>query len=387
MTFRNQLRALPSDVWVLLGGTLINRFGSFVAPFLVIYLTHIGYSTARAGFALGAYGAGHIVASALGGHLADRIGRRHTIVLSMFGSAAAMLALSQMRSYGWIVALTTITAAMAELYRPASHALLTDLVEPEHRAFAFALYRFAVNLGVAAGPALAGFLAEHSFFYLFVGDAATSLAYGVIAVIALPQGLRTYVKGERAGEALRTALRDTAFVTFLAATFLVAVVDLQMLSTLPLHVTSIGLTPRVYGMLISLNGALIIAFELLIIRVTQRLPPRPVIALGYLLWGLGFSLTGVARSIPLLAGTVVIWTFGEMVASPMVSAYVARIAPERFRGRYMGLLVTSWSLSYCVGPPLGTLVYGRNPALLWTACGVLALISVVLLYTPRRPES
>ena len=76
MTFRDQLRALPSGVWILLGGTFVNRFGTFVAPFLVIYLTGIGYSTARAGFALGAYGAGHIIASALGGHLADLARRR-----------------------------------------------------------------------------------------------------------------------------------------------------------------------------------------------------------------------------------------------------------------------------------------------------------------------
>jgi predicted MFS family arabinose efflux permease len=385
--FRDQLRALPPAVWILLGGTLVNRFGQFVMPFLAIYLTRIGYSTARAGLAVGAYGAGHIIASSLGGHLADRIGRRNTIVLSMFGSAAAMLALSQMRSYGWIVALTTITAAMAELYRPASHALLTDLVAPEHRAFAFALYRFAVNLGVAAGPALAGFMAEHSFFYLFVGDAATSLIYGVIAVIALPHGLRTYQKGERVGEALRSALRDTAFVTFLTATFLVAMVDLQMLSTLPLHVTSIGFAPRVYGMLVSLNAALVITLELFITNYTQRMSPRPVIALGFLLWGLGFALTGIARTIPLLAITVTIWTLGEIVSSPMVAAHVAQIAPERFRGRYMGMLTTTWSIAMMIGPPLGTFAFERNPAALWAGCGVIALISLAFLYTPRRPET
>jgi MFS family permease len=385
LTFRDQLRALPRPVWILLGGTLINRFGTFVMPFLAIYLTRSGYSAARAGLAVGAYGAGHVIASSLGGHLADRIGRRNTIVLSMFGSAAAMMALSQARSYGAIVALTMLTAALAELYRPASHALLTDLTQPEQRVIAFAVYRFAVNLGVAVGPAMAGFLVEHSFFYLFVGDALTSLAYGIIAAFALPQGLRTYVKGERLGEAVRFAARDRAFMAFLAATLLVALIDMQMLATYPLHITAIGFSPRVYGMLISLNGALVIALELFIINYTQRLPPRPVIALGYLLWGLGFALTGIARTIPLLAVTAVIWTLGEMVSSPLIAAHVAQIAPERFRGRYMGLLTTTWSISMMIGPPLGTFVLERNPAALWAGCGAVALISVALLYTPRRP--
>lgn len=384
MRFRDQLRSLPPAVWILLGGTFINRVGQFVMPFLVIYLTRIGYSTAKAGLALGAYGLGHVVASSLGGHLADRIGRRNTIVLSMFGSAAAMMALSQARAYGWIVVLTAITAAFGELYRPASHALLADLMPAEQRVFSFAIYRFAINLGVAAGPAMAGFLAEHSFFYLFAGDALTSVIYGVIAVFALPQGLKTYEKGERMGEALRIAARDRRFMLFLLATLLAALVDMQMGSTFALHVTTLGFPPHVYGMLISLNALLVITFELVIINATQHLPPRPVIALGYLLWGLGFSLTGIARTVPLLAWTVVIWTFGEMVSSPLVAAYVAQIAPERYRGRYMGLFVTTWSIALCIGPPVGAFVFERNPAALWAGCGVLGLLSAALLYTPRQ---
>ena len=383
--FRDQLRGLPPAAWVLFGGTFVNRFGTFVMPFLVIYLKRIGYSTAQAGFALGAYGLGHVVASSLGGHLADRIGRRNTIVVSMFGSAAAMMALSQARSYGWILLLTGTTAALGELYRPAGHALLADLMGPERRVLAFALYRFAVNLGVAAGPATAGFLAEHSFFYVFAGDALTAVAYGVIALFALPHGLRTYEKGERMGEALRLAARDTRFMVFLVATLCAATIDMQMGSTFALHVTSIA-APRVYGMLISMNGALIIVFELAIISVTQRMAVRPVIALGYLLWGLGFALTGVADSIPLLAGTVVVWTLGEMISSPLIAAYVAELAPERFRGRYMGLFVTTWSFALCIGPPLGTFVFERNPAALWAGCGALGLLSATLMYTPRRPE-
>lgn len=386
MRFRDQLRTLPPAVWILLGGTFINRVGQFVMPFLVIYLTHIGYSTAKAGLALGAYGFGHVVASSMGGHLADRIGRRNTIVLSMFGTAAAMMALSQARAYGWIVVLTAITAAFGELYRPASHALLADLMPADQRVFSFAIYRFAINLGVAAGPAMAGFLAEHSFFYLFAGDALTSVIYGIIAVFALPQGLKTYEKGERMGEALRIAARDRRFMLFLLATLMAALVDMQMGSTFALHVTTIGFAPHVYGMLISLNALLVITCELVIINATQRLSPRPVIALGYLLWGLGFSLTGIAHTIPLLAWTVVIWTFGEMVSSPLIAAYVAQIAPERYRGRYMGLFVTAWSVALCIGPPLGTFVFERNPAALWAGCGVLGLLSAALLYTPQRPE-
>ena len=102
-TLFGSLRALPRAAWVLFAGTFINRFGGFVVPFLTLYLTGQGYSVTAAGLAVSAYGAGNLFASLVGGHLADRLGRRETIVLSMFGAAAAMLLLSQAHALPLIV--------------------------------------------------------------------------------------------------------------------------------------------------------------------------------------------------------------------------------------------------------------------------------------------
>jgi MFS family permease len=383
LTLRENLRTLPAAAWILLGGTFINRFGTFVVPFLVLYLTRNGYSIAQAGLGVGAYGAGHVMASMLGGHLADRAGRRHTIVLSMFGSAAAMLALSQARSFGAILILACLAGTAAEMYRPAAHALMVDLVGQANSVFAFGMYRFAVNLAFAAGPATAGFLADRSFFYLFLGDALTSIVYGVIAIVALPHGLRTDMRGERLGEAIRLASKNRPFLLLLAATFLVTLVDFQLGSTFALHVKALGHPPRVYGALVSLNGVLIICFELLITMYVQRFRPQPIIALGYFLAGTGFALTGLGHTIPALAATVVVWTFGEMFSSPMVVGYVAQIAPEKYRGRYMGLLTVTWSFGMLFGPPLGTMIYASNPTVLWCACALLGVTSASLVLAAR----
>jgi MFS family permease len=363
----------------LFGGTFINRFGSFVAPMLAIYLTRHGYSITQAGIAVGAYGLGHLVASTVGGHLADRFGRRNTIVLSMFSSAAAMLALSQAHGYATIVIWTFIAGTTTELYRPASYALVADVVDEDNRVLALGLYRFAINLGVAAGPATAGFLADRSFFYVFIADAATSIVYGVIALVALPQGLKTYQKDERAGEAERVAMRDSRVVWFLAATMLAASLDFQMTTTVALHVIRAGFTPAVYGGLISLNGLLIVLFEIVITARLQRADPQPVIAIGYALNGIGFALTGLAHTIPALAATVVVWTTAEMLYSPMGGAYMIRLAPERFRGRYMGLLFLVWGIGLIIGPIVGSWLFERNESLLWMTCAIVGLTSAVLV--------
>jgi len=270
------------------------------------------------------------------------------------------------------------------MYRPASVALVTDLVPAENRVVAFGVYRFAVNLGFAAGPALAGFLAGHSYLLVFLGDAITSVAYGFIALALLPHGVRSAAKDESAGGALRIVVRDRPFLLFLFATVCITLVEFQFIASLALHVTGHGYSAAVYGALISMNGVLIVFFELAITNFVQRFHLLRAIATGYLIAGIGFALTGLAHTIPMLAVTVVIWTCGEMIGMPPASAFVARIAPERFRGRYMGMLSVAWAIGLLAGPPLGTLLFERNPAALWSACLLLGVISSTTLFLQSR---
>jgi MFS family permease len=385
-TLRENLRALPAAAWILFGGTFINRFGTFVMPFLVIYLTKQGYGTAASGIAVSAYGAGHICASMLGGHLADRIGRRNTIAISMFAGAASMIALSQASTYASILVTSVLVGAASELYRPAAAALIGDLVEPEQRITAFGVYRLAINLGFAAGPATAGFLAERSFLLLFIGDAITSSLYGVIALLFLPHGLRHHRTDESAAEGFRVALRDRAFVIFLISTLCITWIEFQVHSTLPLYITSLGFSNVTYGLLMSINGLMIVVFELGITAWTQRFPTRWMIAVGYAVSAIGFALTGLATNVPALAFTVMIWTIGEMIYAPVTGAYVADLAPEKYRGRYNGLWVLMWSIGMLLGPALGTAIFAVNPAALWIACAVIGCTGASLALIRTRPR-
>src|SRR5947207_8610392 len=189
-SLRESLRALPAGAWILFFGTFLNKFGTFVLPFLAIYMTGLGYTASQAGLAFASYGIGTLGACMLGGLLADRLGRRKTIVLSMFSVAFAMVGLSQARSLSMIILFSCIAGLTGELYRPASNALLADLVPAGQRVTAYAAYRMAFNAGWAFGPATAGLLAKKSYIWLFVGDAATSVLYGIVALLALPTGLR-----------------------------------------------------------------------------------------------------------------------------------------------------------------------------------------------------
>ncbi|HEX2137188.1 MAG TPA: MFS transporter, partial [Microvirga sp.] len=380
------LKSLPRPVWILLVGSFVNRFGSFVITFLLLYMREQGYGIGEAGLALGAYGVGSL-ASSIGGPLADRLGRNHAIAISMFSSAATMLGLSQARNIVLIAILTGLAGMTSEMYRPASSALITDLVPEERRVTAFAAYRLAINAGFAFGPAVAGLLAQRSFIYLFVGDAVTSIVLGIVALTALPPGHRSPAREEARPPALSVIARDRAFLTIIVATLLSAFVYFQGTSTFALAVVDEGFSKAAYGALISLNGVLIVLGELPLTALTQRLPARAMIALGMMLIGIGFGAVTFAHSFFALAATVVVWTLGEMVAAPIEAAYVSRLAPQDMRGRYHAVWGLSFSTALIFGPSLGARVYGQSPATLWALCAALSALAAAIVLVFGRDRS
>jgi MFS family permease len=384
MSLKSDISTMPRAVWVLFAGTLVNRFGSFVLIFLALYLTRRGFTAPQAGLAMGAYGAGAIIASIVGGWLADHIGRRNSIVLSMVSSAAVMLAFPHAESYWLLVTLSLLAGTCAEFYRPAAAALIADVTTPGQRVTAYALYRLAINLGFAAGPAVGGFLATRSFTILFVGDAITSLLYAVIAMFALPNRVGDHHTTAPKRSALPVILKDTPFLLFISSTFAASTVFMQHVSSYPLQLDSYGYASSVFGLLISINGVIICLVELPLSSYAQRRNHNAVMTLGMVVIGVGFAMTGFVRTLPLLAVSVVIWTFGEMLYFPRASAHIANISPPDMRGRYHGAWGIAWGLGAVLGPIAGTSLFAFNPLVLWLACGALAFVGAALVQVAAR---
>ncbi len=384
-TLRENLRALPPAAWVLFAGTFVNRLGTFVLPFITLYLTSRRFSVPQAGLAVAMYGIGGFGAQIVGGLLTDRIGRRNAIGFSMLGAAALTLVLWQSTTLVAIYPVMVLLAFVAELHRPAAQALITDVVPSEGRVAAFATFRLAINIGWACGLALGGLLADRSFDYLFIGDAATSAAFGVISLIALPHGMRTSRHEERhLHGATRTILADRGFLLFLGSVLIGATIYMQNVSTFPLHVQAAGFSTSVYGTLQALNGVIVVLLELPITSWTGRRSRTHMIALGTVLIGLAFASLIVARSIPALAAMVLIWTLGEIIASPVSSAFVADRSPEHTRGRYQASLGVMFALGAVVGPTIGTLTYEFSPDVLWIGCGVAGMLAAALALAAGR---
>jgi MFS family permease len=381
---------LPRQFWFLWIGTLINRLGSFVVIFLAIYLTsERHFSQSQAGLVIGLYGVGGAIGTTVGGVLADRWGRRPTMLTGQFGAAGLMLTLGFAYDYGQILAVTFLLGVVTEAVRPAFSAMMVDIVPDRDRVRAYSLNYWAINLGFALAAIGAGFAAKANYLLLFVVDAGSTLLTAIISLIFLMETRPTRTTPARTPRSagIGTALRDRTFVLYLVISLGPVIVMMQHLSTLPIAMAADGLSAATYGWVIAVNGVLIVLGQLFVPRLIEGFDRSRVLALAALIIGIGFGLVSFANAAWFFALTVVIWTLGEMLQAPSNAATVAELSPASLRGRYQGLSSLSWSAGTALAPIVGGFTQEHlGDTALWIGCfGLCALATIGHLITgPRR---
>lgn len=390
---RETAGGLPTTFWYLWTGTLVNRLGSFVMIFMAIYLTSERHFTqTEAGLVIGLFGVGSAMGVTVGGVLADRWGRRPTLLTAHLGAAVMLVVLGFARDRWTITLGALVLGFFMDGTRPAFQAMMVDVVPERDRLRAFSLNYWAINLGFAFAAVLAGLAAQADFLLLFLVDATTTLLTAAIVFAKVretrrPQGFARRRDTGAPAVGLHTVFADRVFLGFLLLNLLTAVVFLQHISMLPIAMGQDGLSPSTFGLVIALNGVLIVAGQLFVPRLVRGRDRSRTLAIASLITGLGFGLTAVADVAWLYAVTVLIWTMGEMLTSPSNATLIAELSPAATRGRYQGVFSLSWSAAAFLAPTLGGYVmqHAGNAALWLGAAGVAAVVAIgQILSGPSR---
>jgi MFS family permease len=377
---------LPRSYWLLWAGTIVNRLGGFVIPFLTLYLTGPrGLPVSQAALMVSLFGAGSFSASLVGGELADRLGRRPVMLLSFFLAPAAMLVVGFARTLPLIAGSTVLLGFFTDLYRPAMSAAIADLVPPENRPRAYGYQYWAINVGAAIAPALAGLMARFDYLLLFVGDALTTFLFGLIVLWGVRE---TRPEAQASGTAARLSERvrslrgEPVLLAFTALALLFGTIYAQGHVTLPVDMRANGLGPELFGLVASINGALIVVLGIPASNSAGRWPRFTAMAVAGLLIGVGFGLPAMVTTLAGYALSVAIWTLGEIGGATVAPSIIADMAPADRRGLYQGIFGAAWGLSFLTGPIVGGWIYQvYGAATLWGACllGGLALAIGFLL--------
>ncbi|WP_116209689.1 MDR family MFS transporter [Streptomyces olivoreticuli] len=374
---------LPRQFWILWVGTLANRVGFFVLPFMAMFLAHQGFPPKTVGIVVSCYGGGTLGSQVLGGYLADRFGRRFTLVTGMIGTAFSVILLMLAPNLLLIAMAAAMVGLTADLYRPAVSAMVADLVPAENRARAFGLLYWAINLGMGAAGLLGGALAQRNYEILFVADALTCLLFAALIARHVPDSRPE--RSERKSGGYREALRDRLLMGLAAVGLINTFIYLQQLTTLPLAIVADGLGPASYGVIWAVNPISIIVLQPLMLRFMTARSTVAACAVGLVVQGVGFGLTAYADTVLAYAATVVIWTIGEVIFNSAFPALTADITPAGLRGRYNGVIGFGAGVAALLAPICGTAAvtaFGKN--IVWAMCFILGLIGCAAMIGTRR---
>ena len=371
------LRATPTTVRILLGGVLINQMGAFVQTFLVLYLVFRGFGIGQAGLVLTAYSAGAVCGTLLGGELTHRLGPRATIVGAMTTSAVVLVfvpLLSDPSRFGYLLVAIVLAGLATQSYRPAAAVLISDLMPAEHRVMGFSMMRIALNAGAALSPLIAAGLILIDWNLLLWLDAATALAYAIVAYTLLPK-VPAAAEEEEPVEDKRSAyavlLRDGKYLSFLASVLLGSMIYVQYTVALPLKITAEGHPTGLYSAVLTTASLILILSELKITTYVKHWKPYYLAGtVGTVLMGLGAAGYGLTSSAAVIIATTGLFVLGIMVSGPTMFAHPARF-PTAVKARYIGAHQAVFGLGLALGPTIGVLAWERFGNTIWLLCGVV----------------
>lgn len=430
----DSIRGFDRAVYVVALGQLVNVFGSgLVYPFATVHFHfRVGIALAIVGLGLGVKSGATALGTAIGGLLADRVGRKPVMVGSMATSAVTLAAFAFVPRLAGVVpdtlvntlgvsaagitfvAVAAASGLTAGLYAPAGQAMTADLTSGERRDTAYALLKVANNVGFGAGFVVGGVLYSVASVSVFLADGVTSAVVAVVLLLFVPRVAAGESEDEGSDESesgdsgLRPALAawwqaasQPRVVTLALVNVGFALLYAQMQTTVPVVATEeLGLSSAELGTLYVLNPLTLVVLQLPLVEVVSDWRRTRGLILSAVFWAVSMlaafgadlgveSLLGVAPvllGISLVGGHLVLRTVGEILHSPLSSALMSDLGTEGERGTQLSLLEVAKRLGMGLGSFVGGLFFDAGlSSYLWPTLIVVCVgLCLGLLALERR---
>ncbi len=404
--YRNAYQGLLPSVWLLAGVMLINRCGTMVLPYMTLYLTqHLRYSVADAGIVMAVYGLGAFVGTFLGGRLTDRFGFYYIQLLSLLLGGVFLLVIQFITDFYGLCGTVFVFTLLGDAFRPANQTAISYYSDAETRTRAFSLNRLAINLGWAVGGGFGGYLASIDYGLLFWVDGLTCLAAGVVLWLFLPVPATIVGRTDQttAGTANASGVpdavsvspyRDWLFVGFVVCSSLYFMVFMQLFTIVPLFFKeALRLTERTIGLLMALNGLLVVAIEMaLVYELEQRKQAKiRLITVGVVLTSVSYAVLTFAdgpdfSALPIALVYILFVTFSEMLAIPFIQSFTVERSSPATRGQYLALYAMGGALAQTAAPAFGSQMVAHFgfPTHWWAVTGISLVAAGGFWWLGRR---
>jgi len=377
----------PQIFWMVTIISFIDMLGNYILmPYIALYVTsRFGVGLTQVGIVWAIVGVGNLIGGMFGGALTDKLGRKFMILFGLIVSASFSIVVIFVNKISTLYIVVLVMGLMGSIAGPARSAMVVDVLPVEKRTEGFGILRITMNLAATIGPALGGFISKYSFSYLFIMDAAASFIVGILFFFVLPETkpkLKTdeiklpETSGKKDG-GYREVFRDWKFLLFVLISAISVLVYEQMNTTLPVFLRDTYAFPNfMFGWLLSMNALMVVLFQYLITKLIKRFSAFKMIALGNVLYAVGFGMYGFFETVPMFFVAMIIITLGEMIVAPYSQTIAANFAPEDKRGRYLAVMQWTGLVPTLFGVlGAGIIMENHNPLIIWYLAFILCMVA------------
>lgn len=412
--------SFPPVFWLANLIEVLERFAYYGIYFgFGIYLTSLGFERSQLGWIQTGFLLLSYTLPLFSGVLADRYGFKVMLIVAYLAYLPAILLLIFTKSFSGIALTMLAIGFAAGLFKPLIIGTVRATTNPENSTLGFGIFYAMVNVGGSLGPVIAGKLRAISWDYAFY---ASAIAIGIMFVLTVlfyrepERELKPVALWVKLQE-IRQVLVDRKFAVFLlllgvgfwipfwAFFNLCALYVDRSLDTAQLYETIrnvLGTTVadflshevegqrRILGETISHTGYIIMLLQVFVSRAVDRRPALPVFYTGLGVMALGFGVLGMAGTgspASVFLG-ILLFAIGEMIASPRIQEFIARLAPKEKAGLYLGanfLAVGIGAFSGAIYTPLyGWFHASGIPGGVWWVLALHVLLGIgALLFFAR----
>jgi predicted MFS family arabinose efflux permease len=360
-SYKQAFSGLQPVVWIISFVLFINRVGAMVLMFSSLYFTQeLHFSKATAGIIMSFFGIGSIVGSYVGGWLADRFPAKPLMLFALIASGCVLLLILTTKNPYAIGAIIFLYALVSDAFRPASSVAVTNASTAENRTRSVSLMRLCINLGFTFGPAIGGLIAaQYSYTWLYVIDAATSFVAAIFLFFyypATPTSEKTKSEDYVRPAVQTSAYRNKRFLIFILLVACYGLLFFQIFASVPTYCKEIlHYSENTIGLLLALNGALVVLIEMPLVQALQNYKPKAnIVALGCLSISVALAILLLSKgNLFFVAIYVVFMTMSEVFAMPQMMSYALSLPIKERQGQYSALYSIGYGISIILAPIVG----------------------------------
>jgi MFS family permease len=402
-----QARSITVTLMFLIGCVTLMMTGfAIIMPVFPQRLQALGLGSETLALMEGAFGLGMFLFSTPMGTLAGRVGRKPILFISLAGFIVTNMLLAFVNSATLFILIRFAEGTLISGLMPAAMSMVGDTIPLSKQGRWIGFLTTAQAVGFAVGPGIGGLLSQTlGFTSPFLLSASIALAASLLAVFMVPETLsaaaRAEARQQKAGRGSQAKKKqDVRFarLVWLMAPFLV--IDFGMIFTYPfvfprypfflekvLHYSTTQ-----YGMIFSAYGMALAVFPLVLGRLSEGLPKKPLIITGSLLFSVLNVFMFAAPFYPLLIAGAALAGLGSAFVEPAMGSIYLGATSDDNRGQVMGMRGSAISLAVMLGPLVQALIGPWITPQITFAIGVamslsMALVAFFLLKHPRQTQS